>query len=248
MRDNLIYGRQTVKEFIKTENTPRVNRIFLSASFPLDLKGSIVGLGGKVEEMPRRELDRMFPGINHQGVVLELSQAYKPEAPRDFKEALKLGGPFLALDEISDPQNLGSMIRTAESLGVRALFASSKCSPITPAVHRASSGASMHLPVYSVGNLPQFMDRAKEIGIWMVAAVADTIEPTAENSDLSSEESSTLTASESLFLMIGSEGEGLKSIVIEKSDYLITIPMRGRTASLNAGVACGILLDRLINR
>jgi len=212
------------------------------------LKGPILSLGGQVQELPRRELDRLFPGIHHQGVVLELVAPYRAEAPSDFKEALRLGGPFLALDDISDPQNLGSMLRTAEFLGVKAVFTTSKSSPVTAAVHRASSGGSLHIPVYNVGNLAQFLDRAREGGIWIVGAVASDAEPTEAQTFLTSMDVTTLPESEKICLVIGSEGQGMKSILIEKSDFLITIPSHGKTGSLNAGVACGILLERIVNR
>ncbi len=248
MRDNIVYGRQTVREFLRAENTPRVNRIYLSESFPNDLRSQVLALGASFQELPRRELDRMFPDIHHQGVVLELAGSYRAAAPDTAREALELGGPFLALDDVSDPQNLGSILRTAEALGVRAVFAGSKTSPVTPAVHRASSGASMHIPVYNVGNLAQFVERMRESGIWMVASVPDETAPTRAQTFLRTTDSDELPEADKLCLMIGSEGTGLKSILIDRADYLMTIPMHGKTASLNAGVACGIMLERMVNR
>lgn len=233
---------------MRADNPPRVNKIYLSESFPNDLRSQVMALGGAVQELPRREIDRMFPGIHHQGVVLELAGSYRAAAPATAKDALALGGPFLALDEVSDPQNLGSILRTAEALGVRAVFSGSKTSPVTPAVHRASSGASLHIPAYNVGNLPQFVERMKEAGIWIIASVPDETEPARGQTFLRTTDSDDLPEAEKLCLLVGSEGTGIKSILIERADYLMTIPMHGKTGSLNAGVACAIILERIVNR
>lgn len=248
MRDNILYGRRVLQEFARTADRPRVNRVIISENLPENLRREVTGLAAAVTEMSRREMDRLFPGVNHQGIVLELSGAFKQPKARTALEAADEGGPFLILDDISDPQNLGSILRTAEALGVRAVFASSKTSPVTPAVHRASSGASLHVPVYQAGNLSAFVKSLKEKGLWIVASVALDTEPAKEQVFLETNETASLPETEKLCIIIGSEGEGAKKILIERADYLIHIPMHGQTASLNASVACGILLERIINR
>lgn len=248
MRDNILYGRRILQEFLRKEDRPRVNRVLIAESLPADLRRELPALGAPVQEMPRRDLDKMFPDVNHQGIVLELAGAFQAARSKTAAEAIEQGGPFLMLDDISDPQNLGSILRTAEALGVRAVFASSKTAPVTPAVHRASSGASLHVPVYQAGNLASFAERLKTKNIWLAASVAEDYEPSAAQAFFSSTDLSGLPAAESVCLIIGSEGEGVKNILLARADYLIHIPMHGQVASLNASVACGILLERIINR
>lgn len=248
MRENILYGRRILQEFLRKADRPRVNRVLISDSFPADLRRELPGLNAPVQEMPRRDLDRMFPDVNHQGIVLELAGAFQAAKSLSIAEAMELGGPFLMLDDISDPQNLGSILRTSEALGVRAVFASSKSAPVTPAVHRASSGASLHVPVYQAGNLASFAERLKAKNIWLAASVAEDYEPSSAQLFLSTTDLSRLPPAASVCLIIGSEGEGVKSILLSRADFLIHIPMHGQTASLNASVACGILLERIVNR
>lgn len=248
MRENILYGRRILQEFLRKEDRPRVNRVLISESLPQDIRRELPALEAPVQEVPRRDLDRMFPGVNHQGIVLELAGAFKAARSQNAAEAIEQGGPFLMLDDISDPQNLGSILRTAEALGVRAVFASSKTAPVTPAVHRASSGGSLHVPVYQAGNLASFAEKLKAKNIWLAASVPENYEITSSQAYFATPDLSDLPPADTICLIIGSEGEGIKNILLQRADYLIHIPMHGQVSSLNASVACGILLERIINR
>lgn len=248
MRENILYGRRILQEFLRKDDRPRVNRVLISQSFPQDLRRELPALGAPVQEMPRREMDRMFPDVNHQGIVLELAGAFKAAKSQNPQEAVLQGGPFLMLDDITDPQNLGSILRTAEALGVRAVFTSARTAPVTPAVHRASSGGSLHVPVYQVGNLASFSEKLKAANIWLAASVPEDYEPSSAQAYFATPDLEELPAAETICLIIGSEGEGIKNILLQRADYLIHIPMHGQVSSLNASVACGILLERIINR
>jgi len=184
-----------------------------------------------------QELDRLCRSGHHQGVAIEVS-GY-PYA--DLDELLAVGAPgqskepplLLLLDHIQDPQNLGSMLRTADAVGVTGvIIPKDRAVDVTAAVVRASAGAAEHVRIAIVTNLHQTMLRLKEEGVRLAGLETDS--------------SSTLYAGADLIgplgLVIGGEGEGLGKLVRETCDLLIRLPMRGRVASLNAAVAAAVAL------
>lgn len=186
------------------------------------------------------DFDSMFPGMNHQGVAFlkktgsssfEYSDIEKFFSEKDHEK------PVLILDRIQDVGNFGSIIRTAECLGVKHIIIPERDSAmVNDTVMKTSSGAVHHVNIYRVTNLSQILDRLKENGFWIASA-----------SDRGSENWEKISG-DHLALILGSEGEGVKRILMEKSDYSLRIPMHGKISSMNVSVACGILLDRIVNR
>lgn len=181
---------------------------------------------------PRDGLDKIQPG--HQGVILEAS-GYPYQNLADILDlAGQRGEPVfvLILDTLQDPQNLGTLLRTAEAVGVHGVVLPlARAAGVTPAVVNASSGASEHLLI-AQANLSQAIEQLKEAGAWVVGL----------DQDPESRNPSEVRLDGALAVVVGSEGEGLRPLVRSKCDILLRLPMRGRVESLNAAVAGSIAL------
>jgi len=171
---------------------------------------------------------------HHQGVALETSRYPYSDLTTIKLRAEASREPLfvLILDQIQDVHNLGSLIRTAEIMGVHgAVVPQRRAAGITPAVVNSSSGASEHLLIVQ-RNISQTIDELKEIGVWVVGLDADDRAEPLENIDLRGP----------LALIVGSEAKGLRKLVREKCDHIAYIPMRGQIESLNAAAAGSIVL------
>jgi 23S rRNA (guanosine2251-2'-O)-methyltransferase len=189
----------------------------------------------KIQRVPRVELDRLAQHANHQGVALETGDYPYVTVP-DMLSAAAAGGepPFLLLlDLLQDPQNVGTLLRTAEAVGVHGVVLQRRRAVgITPAVVNASSGAVEHLLVAQETNLNRTIERLKEDGVWFYGLELSPGATLYSVADLSGP----------LGLVVGSEGAGLRRLVRETCDVIIRLPMRGRVQSLNAAVAGSIAL------
>lgn len=191
-----------------------------------------------VEKVPRQRLDSLTGSQSgaggHQGVALEAS-AYPYSALPDILLAAARKGeaPFLViLDTLQDPQNLGTLLRTCEVVGVHGvLLPLRRTATVTPAVVNASSGASEHLLV-AQANLAQAIAELKKAGVWVIGLQG---EPPAQ-------ELGEVRLDGPLALVVGNEGEGMRSLVRDSCDVLVRLPMRGQVASLNAAVAGSVAL------
>lgn len=188
----------------------------------------------------RSEIDRLAGGKS-QGVAA-FCRPYKYSDLADIlsrkSRSQKKNKLLVLLDSVSDPQNLGSLIRTSYVFGADGVvIPERRAAPVTPVVVKASSGAVHHLPVSRVVNLAQTIDELKKDGFWIYGAAAgsgrDFIEFDYDGS----------TA-----LVLGSEGEGLRSLVEKKCDFLVSIPMVGDLDSLNVSVAAGIILQEIARK
>lgn len=193
-----------------------------------------------VKTVERQFLDRLYPLAPHQGVVAEV-EPYTYAALEDVIQQAQQSRrePFLlALDGIEDPQNLGSIIRTAECAGVHGVILPRHHSAeITPAVVRASAGAAEHMAVVRETNLVNTLKYLKKDGFWVVGADMDG------SSDYFHTELLRPTV-----LVIGGEGRGIRRLVRENCDLTVRIPMFGRVNSLNASVAAALLIYEVIRQ
>lgn len=185
-----------------------------------------------VESVPRQQLDDY--GENHQGVALETS-AYPYSSLQDiFVLAQRRNEPpfLLVLDALQDPQNLGTLLRTAEIVGVHGVVLPLRhTATVTPAVVNASSGASEHLLITQY-NLAQAITAMKDKGVWVVGLEGIEQAQTLKQVRLDG----------SIALVIGSEGQGMRQLVRDSCDILLQLPMRGKVESLNAAVAGSVAL------
>ena len=186
----------------------------------------------KVTRVPRTRLDRIHE--NHQGVVAEASKYPYSDVIDILDHARQKSElPFvLILDSLQDPQNFGTLLRTAEAVGVHGIVIPlARTVEVTPSVVNASSGASEHMLI-AQANLAQAMDSLKDAEVWMVGLDQAGIKMEAGSRHLRG----------AVGLVVGSEGEGLRELTRKKCDILLKLPMRGEIESLNAAVAGSVAL------
>ena len=240
MREDLIIGRNAVIEALKSDRT--IECVYVSKG---DLEGSIkvaLGLakdkGVVIKEADRRKLDTMCDGLNHQGIVARVTPFKYCEVNDILEDAKrKEQQPFIViLDEIEDPHNLGSIIRTAELCGVHGIIIPKRRNVgVTSTVYKCSAGAIEHMKIAKVTNINSTIDMLKEQGIWIYGADIDG-KDYSYNTDFSGP----------CALIIGSEGKGISSLTLKKCDLLVKIPMIGKINSLNASVAGGIMMYEVL--
>ncbi len=181
----------------------------------------------------RKKLDQLVEG-NHQGVIAQVAAYQYAELEDLFKVAEKRNEDpfFLILDEIEDPHNLGSIMRTADATGAHGIIIPKRRAVgLTASVAKASTGAIEYIPVARVTNLSRTIDELKERGLWIAGTDAK-----------GKTDYRNLDGTMPIGLVIGSEGKGMSRIIGEKCDFLITLPMVGKVTSLNASVAASLLM------
>lgn len=184
----------------------------------------------KVNRVPRPKLDKVHQ--NHQGIVAEVS-GYPYADVTDILDNAKGEPPFvLILDSLQDPQNFGTLIRTAEAIGVHGIVIPlARSVEVTPAAVNASSGASEHMLI-AQANLSQTIDTLKAEDVWVVGLDQAGVEIQPGSRHLKG----------ALALVVGSEGEGLHELTRKKCDIVLKLPMKGKIESLNAAVAGSVAL------
>ena len=233
----LLYGRHAVEESILA-NRRDIFNISISERAKLPAQSRLKRLAEKrkipLKFLPKNQLDHKAGQVNHQGMVAEVSSYPYCEIDDLLLSDDALPNPIiLLLDCLQDPQNLGSLIRSAEAVGVAGIVLTRNRSVnVTPAVVNASAGAVEHLKVALVTNLARTIARLKKEGFWIAGLEA---EPEAHRYDQ-------VDLNVPLGLVVGSEGRGLGRLVKERCDYLVKLPMRGRISSLNASIAGSIVL------
>ncbi len=237
--ENLLSGRNPIREAIKSGRD--IEKLLVAKG---DLSGSareIVAMAREaripVQEVDRVRLDEITK--NHQG-MLAFASAYQYATVEEMlSEAREKGeAPFvILLDGITDPHNLGAIIRTAECVGAHGVIVPERRSVgLTPAAVKASAGAVEHVKVARVTNLNRTLEDLKKAGLWITAAVTDGTNY--QKADLTGP----------LALVIGSEGEGISRLVLENCDRKVSLPLKGKIGSLNASVAAGILMYAVLQK
>lgn len=239
-REDIVIGRNAVRELIKSDRT--IETLYISKGKMEGSIGEIITLAKEkkiiVKEVDRKKLDSLSAGSVHQGIVAIVTP-YKYFEVSDILDYAKQKGekPFIIiLDEIEDPHNLGSIIRTAELCGAHGLIIPKRRNVgVTSTVYKSSVGAIEHVRVAKVTNINSVIDDLKEQGIWVYGA------------DMSGNEYSyDVNFEGSVALVIGSEGKGISKLTLKKCDNIVKIPMVGRINSLNASVAAGILMYEVL--
>lgn len=185
----------------------------------------------------RETLDRMAGGLNHQGIMGVVSSLPLMRA-EDLLEAARDPALLLVLDGVEDPRNMGAILRTAETAGADGvLIPERRSAPLSETVSRASAGAAEHVRVARVGNLAQTLETLKARGIWVIGF------------DASGEERwDAVEYTRPVALVLGDEGRGIRRLVRERCDHLVSIPLFGSVGSLNVSVAAGIALYEVIRQ
>ncbi|NLN87469.1 MAG: 23S rRNA (guanosine(2251)-2'-O)-methyltransferase RlmB [Syntrophomonadaceae bacterium] len=221
----------------------RVHKIFIQEGRGGKRIENLIKLAHKkgvfCQQVDKQRLDGMYTTANHQGVVA-LVDGYQYSSPEEILEQAALKGepPFvLILDGIEDPQNMGAIIRTAECAGVHGvIIPQHNTVEMTAAVVRASAGAVEHMMVTRVTNLVNCIKDLKKQGLWVVGA------------DLDGDSYCHASIPSPTALVVGGEGKGIRKLVRENCDMLVSIPMSGEITSLNASVAAGIIIYEVIRQ
>jgi 23S rRNA (guanosine2251-2'-O)-methyltransferase len=236
----ILYGINPVSEILGSEGADVRRLVIAEGRHGDDLKRILelaAARGVPVETRRREALDRQAGTSAHQGILCLCGEyAYADlETVAANRHPAFAGGLVLLLDGIEDPQNLGSLIRSAHCFGAGGVvIPRDRAAAVTPAVIKASAGAAAHVPVARVVNLTQAIDFLKEKGFWVYGADAgaDTrLESARFEGDIG--------------LVMGSEGKGLRPLVRKHCDVLLSIPLFGKVDSLNVSVAAGILLHEI---
>lgn len=239
----IIYGIHPVKEALKSSQL-RIEKILIGTPAPHPPLQSIIELAGEkkipVTFTTRDSLERMTKGGVHQNVVGLLKETPYAEFAKILSNWKSTGEKalFLILDGIQDPQNFGSLIRTALGCGVHGIIIPKDRSVgMTPVVIKASAGAAAHLPIARVVNIAATIEALKKEGIWTYGA-------SGEAKDLVYQFDFEID----LAIVVGAEGKGIRPLVKKKCDRLFSIPMKGPVSSFNASVSGGIILYEVMRQ
>ncbi len=243
-RGDWIYGRRPVLEVVKSGKRHLYEAVLppegRDAPEVAELRGLLLRLGVPFRSMEREALDELCEGGNHQGVAVRtggfpyISLDQVIHDVNENPEAL-----VLILDHIEDPQNVGSMLRTADAAGVTAvILPEDRAAGVTAAAVRASAGAAEHMRVAKVVNLVRAMEELKQCGVWMTGLDFGPDTKTYTAIDFKGR----------VGLVVGSEGKGITRLVRETCDFVACLPMKGRVESLNAAVATAIALYEVVRQ
>lgn len=240
--DGIIEGRNAVIEALRAGEN--IDKIYLQKGETDKTLGHIASkaraAGVVVVEADKRKLDGMSRTHAHQGVIaLAAMREYVSVQSLLDAAAEKGEAPLLVVcDEISDPHNLGAILRTAECAGAHGVIIPKRRSAgLTAIVGKTSAGAVSYMPVARVANLPATLEELKKKGVWVYGTAAEGT-TSLYDADLKGPAA----------IVIGSEGSGIGRLVREKCDFLVSIPMKGHISSLNASAAAAILLYEAVRR
>jgi 23S rRNA (guanosine2251-2'-O)-methyltransferase len=239
----IVYGINPLMEALRMEPC-RLEQIAVAKGMSKDTLHSILKLAD-AKKIPitfkeKREIDKLTDHGSHQGIVgFYPSFAYAdPDQIMENRHSASLPHLILLLDGITDPQNLGAMIRTAHCHGANGvMIPEHRTARVTAAVIKASAGAAFLTPVVCVPNLSRAIDDLKGRGFWIYGA------DTHAGQDIAG-----MTYEGNVGLVMGSEGQGMRPLIRKQCDFLLSIPMRGKIDSLNVSVAAGIILNDIVRK
>ncbi|WP_370636526.1 23S rRNA (guanosine(2251)-2'-O)-methyltransferase RlmB [Cohnella sp. CFH 77786] len=240
--EQYLAGKHPVLEALKAGRA--LNKIWVSEQAQRSLVAPILeeakARGVVVQTADKRKLDQLVPDLPHQGIVAQAAAAAYYEVDDLLARAAERGEPplLVLLDEVEDPHNLGSVLRTADCTGVHGVIVPKRRSAsLTAVVAKTSAGAVEYVPVARVANLVQTIEKLKEAGVWVAGAAGEAPGDVYR---------ANLTGP--LAVVIGNEGRGLSRLVRESCDFLVSLPMFGRINSLNASVAAGVILYEAVRQ
>lgn len=230
--DDIIFGRGPVSEALKN-STPIDKIIIKSGPYSKSLVPIIDEAKKKgivITQAEQAKLDRMAEGENHQGVIAMVSAYSYVTVDQILSNSDE--NPFIIIcDKITDPHNLGAIIRTANCVGASGVIIPKRESAgINSVVMKTSVGAALYTPVAKVTNISDTIDYLKDKGFWVTAA------------DMDGSSIYDIDFKGKIAIVVGSEGKGVSRLVREKCDFIASIPMKGEITSLNASVAAAVLM------
>ncbi len=232
--EDIIVGRNAVNEALRSGRA--IDSLYVAKG---NRSGSLLAVLAKakqkgiaIKEVDPRKLDSLCGGANHQGIAAVAAVHEYADLEDLFRVAQERGEPpfFIVADELEDPHNLGAILRTAECAGAHGVIIPRRRSAgLTYTVGKASAGAVEYVPVVRVTNVAATIEELKQRGVWIYTA------------DMNGQNWCGVDYTGPCAIVIGSEGFGISRLVQEKSDFIVSLPMRGKINSLNASVACGII-------
>lgn len=238
--NDFIIGRHPAVMALKSDQ--EINKVFIQSGLKSDAISQIIKLAKEkrlvISNVPKTKLDQMSDHQNHQGVALAVAAYHYATIDDLFENAAKHDEDpfFLILDELEDPHNLGSIIRTADAAGVHGIIIPRRRAVgLTSVVAKTSTGAIEHVPVARVTNLVQTAQKLKDRGVWLFGT------------DMKGTDYRRWNAKGAVALVIGNEGKGISSLLKKNCDEMLTIPMIGHVQSLNASVAASLLIYQGFN-
>ncbi len=242
LAEDMIEGRNALSEALKSGRA--IDKVFVAGGETdkalARLAAQAKEAGAVVVAADRRKLDQMSPTGAHQGVIAQVAAHGYATLDELLQRAADRGeAPLLVLcDELSDPHNLGAILRTAECAGAHGVVIPKRRSVgLTAVVSKTSAGAVEYMPVARVGNMAAAIRELKERGVWIFGTAADGA------TDLYHADLKGPAA-----IVIGNEGQGMSRLVAESCDFQVSIPMKGRISSLNASAAAAILLYEAVRQ
>ena len=241
-REDIIEGRNAVIEALRAGRV--IDKIFIQKGETDKTLGHIASkardAGVVVVDADKRKLDGMSQTHAHQGVIA-LAAIREYCSVSDILEIAKERNepPFIVIcDEISDPQNLGAIIRTAEAAGVHGIVIPKRRSAgLTSIVDKTSAGAAEHMAVARVPNLTSAIKELQDAGVWVYGTAAEGSSPLWQTN-----------LKGPICVVIGSEGDGISRLIRENCDFLVSIPMEGKVSSLNASAAAAVLIYEVLRQ
>lgn len=240
--ENMLEGRNAVQEALAAGRP--IDKLYIAAGETDRALARLAAMakeaGAAVVETDRRKLDQLSATGAHQGVVAMVAAHAYATVDEILENAKSRGeAPLIVLcDDLSDPHNLGAIIRTAECAGAHGVVIPKRRSAgLTSIVAKTSAGAVSYVPVARVPNIPALLEQLQKEGVWVFGTAAEG------TSDLYSADLKGPAA-----IVIGSEGDGMTRLVREKCDFLVSIPMKGKISSLNASAAAAILLYEAVRQ
>lgn len=232
---DILIGKNAVKEALKSER--QVTKILISENIRINSISEILDMANLknvlVQKTKMEKLDSLAKGEKHQGIIAFVSPVSYYEIEDLIDEAkTKKEDPFLILlDELEDPHNLGAILRTADAVGSHGIIIPKHRSvQLSSVVGKTSAGAMEYVKVAQIGNITHTINKLKEMGFWIISADVDGSD-FYYNTDLTGP----------VVLVIGNEGKGISRLVLQNSDLVVKIPMKGKVNSLNASNACAII-------
>ncbi|MFC1734562.1 23S rRNA (guanosine(2251)-2'-O)-methyltransferase RlmB [Candidatus Hydrogenedentota bacterium] len=232
----MVYGKNPVRELLRADpgRVLELNICESSLKSCRELQSLAESKNVQTRVIPRNDFERLVSGVSHQGVCAAIS----PLPARNLAQLERDAGKavpnalFVFLDQIEDPHNMGAIIRSAAAFGADGIVAPGAHSAnLSGIVAKSSAGAIAYVPIYSVPNLTEALKRARKAGLWIVGTDSEADETLPE-----------LDLTGPIGIVIGNEGRGLRRLVREHCDFIVSIPMPGGFASLNASVAAGVVL------
>ena len=228
----LVYGKNVARDLLY--NDKEIKKIFLQDNFSdKDIISMIENRNIPVERLSKKQIDDLCSGVN-QGIILSIPDyQYRNISILDTSDE---GDIVVILDHLEDPHNLGAIIRTCEAAGIKSIIMSSdRQVQVNATVMKTSVGTLSDVNIILVSNIANTIDRLKKLGYWIIGT-----------SLTNSVDYKSIDYSSKIALIIGNEAKGISRLVSKKCDFLVKIPMYGKTNSLNASVAAGIMIYEAI--